>query len=360
MTVPLSAGTEPALAKHGIGAPRVLHTMAGAPRGGAELYFTRLCPALQRTGLSQLVATRPEPERVKRLEEGGVAVVRAPFGGIFDFSTKRILAHAIDSFRPNIVLSYMTRATRSVPRGSFVHIARLGGYYDLRPYRRCDHLIGNTPDLVEYFLRHGWPRERTHYIPNFVDARVCPPADRARLATPDDAPLVFALGRLHPNKAFDTLLEAMARLPDAFLWLAGEGPERAGLEAAARRLGIAERVRFLGWQDDPAPYFSSADVIAVPSRHEPLGNVVLEAWAYGVPVVATASQGPRFLIDDGRDGLIVPVEDVGAMAGTLGRTLADKPLRARLAAEGRAKLAAHFSEAAVVAQYLSLFERVLV
>ena len=358
MTVPPAAAPDMEIAKNKPASLRVLHTMAGAPHGGAELYFVRLCLALQRTGLTQIVVTRPEPERMAQLEAGGLAVIRAPFGGIFDFRTKRTLSRIIESFRPNIVMSYMTRATRYIPRGNFVHIARLGGYYDLGHYRQCDHLVGNTPDLVEYFLRHGWARDRVHYIPNFVDAHTCPAAERGRYATPDLAPLVLALGRFHRNKAFDVLLDAIARLPGAYLWLAGDGPERAALEALAIRLGVAERVRFLGWQNDPAPFFAAADAVAVPARHEPLGNVVLEAWAQGIPVVAAASHGPRFLIEDGENGLIVPLEDPQALAAALQRVVADKELSDRLVQQGRSKLAAQFSETAVVGKYLSLFERV--
>ena len=359
MTVPPAAAPEIEIARNKPVRLRVLHAMAGAPHGGAELYFVRLCLALQRTGLPQVVVTRPEPERMARLEAGGLAVIRAPYGGLFDFKTKRTLLRIIESFRPNIVMSYMTRATRYIPRGNFVHIARLGGYYDLRQYRHCDHLVGNTPDLVEYFLRHGWARDRVHYIPNFVDAHTCAPVERARYATPDSAPLVLALGRFHRNKAFDVLLEAIARLPGTYLWIAGDGPERGALEALAFRLGVAERVRFVGWQNDPAPLFAAANAVAVPSRHEPLGNVVLEAWSQGIPVVAAASQGPRFLIEDGENGLIVPLEDPEALASALRRVLSERDLSGRLAQHGRAKLAAQFSEAAVVAQYLSLFERVV-
>ena len=172
---------------------RVLQMMAGAEQGGAELYFARLCAALQLAGVIQLAITRPQEERMASLNAAGIPIIVAPFGGWLDFATKRIVKRAIASFRPQIVMSYMTRATRYVPRGDFVHIARLGGYYDLKHYRHCDHLVGNTPDLVEYFLRGGWPRDRTHFIPNFVETRSSPAADRARYATPKDAPLVLAL-----------------------------------------------------------------------------------------------------------------------------------------------------------------------
>jgi glycosyltransferase involved in cell wall biosynthesis len=344
-----------------VGAPglRVMQLMAGAPQGGAELYFVRLCLALQRAGLTQVAIVRPNPERNAKLSAGGIAIIEAPYGGWLDFTTRRTIKRAIASFKPAVVMSYMTRATQYVPRGDFVHVARLGGYYDLRHYRHCDHLVGNTPDLVEYFMRGGWLRERVHFIPNFVDTHRSPPVDRAHYATPAAAPLIFALGRLHTNKAFDVLLAAVAQIPGAYLWLAGEGPERAALESLAADFGIASRVKFLGWQDDAAPFFAAADVVAVPSRHEPLGNVVLEAWAQGVAVVAAASHGPRFLIADGESGLLAPVEDAGALAASLSRVLADRELARRLAAGGAKALSAQFSEEAVVARYLALFRQVV-
>ena len=83
-------------------------------------------------------------------------------------TTRRAFAHEIAAWRPDIVLTWMSRATRLCPRGDFVHVARLGGYYDLKYYRRCDHLIGNTRAIVDYAIAEGWPRERISYLPNFV------------------------------------------------------------------------------------------------------------------------------------------------------------------------------------------------
>jgi len=356
MTGPRPAQSSSAVAGQ---APRVLQVMAGAKSGGAELYFARLCLALHGAGLPQSVVTRPHAPRIGELRAAGIPVAEARFGRLFDFTTSRILKDVIGQFRPHIVLSFMTRATQFVPRGDFVHIARLGGYYDLRNYRNCDHLVGNTPDLVDYFVRNGWPKDRAYFIPNFVDLKSAPPAARARFDTPEDAPLVFALGRLHRNKAFDILIAALADMPAAYLWLAGDGPERAALEQTAKDTGTGPRVRFLGWQDDPAPFFAAADVVAVPSRHEPLGNVILEAWAQGLPVVAAASQGPRYLVRDGVNGLLVPLEDAGKLAAAITRVFSDRALAARLVEGGRMTLEDQFSESSVIRRYLDLFARVL-
>src|SRR5690348_4097596 len=156
---------------------RLLQAMAGAAHGGAETFFVRLAGALQRTGQEQRVLIRRDPARAAQLRAAGVDVVEAAFGGRFDFTTGRTFCREIESWRPDIVLSWMSRATRFCRRGDFVHLARLGGYYDLKYYRHCDHLIGNTRSIVDYAVSQGWPAERVHYLPNFVPN----PGPRARV-----------------------------------------------------------------------------------------------------------------------------------------------------------------------------------
>jgi len=334
--------------------------MAGARHGGAEAFFARLVPALARAGVEQRALVRDHGPRLRALRAADVPVLPLRFGGALDLLTPVRIRREIRDFRPQVVLSWMSRAASMCPRGdgSFVHCARLGGYYDLKYYRRCDHLIGNTPDIVDYLVDGGWPAAQAHYLPNFVAADRSPPADREQYDTPPDVPLLLALGRLHVNKAFDVLLDALARVPDAWLWLAGTGPLEQALRQQAGRLGIDGRVRFLGWQEDTAPLYAAADVVVCPSRIEPLGNVVIEAWAQHRPLVAAAASGPQQLIDDGDSGLLVPIDDAAALAAALDRVRTDRALATRLVAGGRERYEQSFTEAAVVAQYLRFFDEV--
>lgn len=244
------------------------------------------------------------------------------------------------------------------PKGDFVHIARLGGYYDLKYYGDCDHLVGNTEDIVEYLTEQGWPREKAHYLPNFVSGEQAPPLDRSDYFTPKGVPLIVALGRLHENKAFDTLLQAMARVPDVYLWLAGDGPLKEELKKVAEELGIKPRVRFLGWRDDTAALMATADMFVCPSRHEPLGNVVIEAWAHELPVVAADSMGPGMLIDNMETGILVPVDDEIAMSKAIRAVLKDPDLAERIARKGNKEYHENFTEERVVARYIEFFEKV--
>jgi len=338
---------------------RVLQAMAGAEHGGAENFFERLAVGLQRTGITQKVIIRKNASRASRLRADGVEPVELGFGGMLDFQTPRRLKKIVSDFKPDVVLTWMNRATRMMPAGeNYKLVARQGGYYDLKYYRHCDYIVGNTRGIVDYLKEEGWPAQRAQYLPNFVSIEPAKPVLRADLTTPQDAPLLLSLGRLHRNKAFDVLLEAMPSLEGVYVWIAGEGPERAALEAQARMLGVEDRVRFLGWRQDVSALLASCDVYVCPSRHEPLGNVVIEGWAAGKPVVAARSQGPTELIRPGENGMLATIDDSQALAEAVLHVLGDPQLLERMAVAGRSDYEAHFTEEAVIAQYLDFFNRI--
>ena len=342
---------------------RLLQAIAGARHGGAETFFVRLATALQRAGATQRVLIRRDPARSQALRAAGLVVAELAFGGPFDFATRFAFRREIAEWQPDIVLTWMSRATKLCPRGDFVHVARLGGYYDLKYYRRCDHLIGNTCAIVDYAVARGWPRARIDYLPNFVpDARATVPREARPPPAAGNVRLALALGRLHPNKGFGLLLEALVQTRDVRLVIAGDGPLRGSLEQLADTLGIADRVSFLGWCEDVPDLLANADFLVCPSLHEPLGNVVIEAWSAGLPVVATASDGPAGLIEHEVSGLLVPLPGQPgggpqALAYAINRLVRDPGLRARLGQAGRRVYEAKFTEEAVIARYRGFFEK---
>ncbi|MFN8983716.1 MAG: glycosyltransferase [Alphaproteobacteria bacterium] len=328
---------------------RIAQVMAGAPIGGAEAFYERATIALHHAGDQVLPIIRRDAERAARLRKAGLQPVELAFGGALDLFTKPRLQRVLQGFKPDLVMAWMQRAARFTPQGPWVLVGRFGGYYDLKYFRHCDHLVANTHDLVRAITAAPWPPERVHYLPNFVeDFAGSAPAD---LPAASSAPRLLAMGRLHPNKGFDVLLRAMALLPRGHLYLAGAGPEEAALRALAAELGIAARVSFLGWRRDIGALLAAADIFICSSRHEPLGNIVLEAWSAAKPVVAAAAQGPSELISDGKDGVLVPRDDAAALAAAIA-ALAENPDRAAaLAAAGRAFFASTFAEAPVIARW---------
>lgn len=342
---------------------KIMQTMAGGDVGGAEEFFVRLAAAFQARGVDQTLVVRPNKTRGPKLRDAGIDPIELPFGGLFDLKTVPALVSEIDRVQPDIVMSWMNRASAATGKAraragtKTLQIGRLGGYYDLKYYRNCDHLIGNTPDIVRYLIDNGWPEKRAHYVPNFVAADIGNSLPRSGFEIPDDAPLMVAAGRLHRNKAFDVLLQAMKHADGTYLLLAGDGPDARDLESLSHKLGVAHRVRFLGWRTDIADLMATADMLVCPSRIEPLGNVVIEAWARNLPVVAAASDGPGWLISDGEDGLLAPVEDYRALGAAISRIATEQEFAGRLTNAGRARFEAEFTEASVVDRFLTLFEK---
>ena len=334
----------------------VLHLLGTAGDGGAETYFVDLLTALRRAGVAEAAAIRRHAGREAALRAAGIPVKTLRFGGPLDILTRTAVAGYARLEGARVALAWMNRAARHTPKGRWARIGRLGGYYNLKYYQGFDELVANTEDIAEWIVGQGWPAGRVRCIPNFAAApRDGAPLDRASLDTPSGVPLLLAMGRLHDSKAHDISLRALAELPDAYLWIAGVGPLEAKLKAMTEAVGVAGRVRFLGWRTDPSALYRTADVCVFPSRYEPLGNVVIQAWAHGLPVVAAESQGPKALIEDGRDGLLVPVDDPQALAAGVRQVLAEPKLAAQFAQRGLGRVSAEFSEAAVVGQWKALF-----
>ena len=338
---------------------RLLQVIAGARNGGAELFFSRLAIALSEIEYSQKVVIRKNKERFQQLKEGNVDVTEMRFGGPLDFLTSYKLRKLAADYQPEVVLTWMTRATQKLPKGAFKHVARLGGYYNLQKYRKCDYLIGNTQTIINYMTQHGWPSDKIIYIPNFVDERKGSPLERSMFDTPTGFPIILALGRFHKNKGFDVLLEALASIPDVFLWLAGDGAQKQTLVRIADNLKISNRVRFLGWRSDTANLLAAADALICPSRHEPLGNVILEAWAQGKPVIAASSDGPKELITSGKNGFLCEIENPTNLADKVKMLLADANLAEELASEGRQTYERNFSKKIIVKQYTDFFDKLV-
>ncbi|MFC3068801.1 glycosyltransferase [Phenylobacterium soli] len=334
----------------------VLHLLGTSGDGGAETYFVDLVTALKRAGVKEAAAIRRHAGREAALKAAGVPVKVLGFGGPIDVFTRTAAAGYGKLQGARLMLAWMNRAARHTPKGPWARIGRLGGYYNLKYYAGFDELVANTEDIAEWIVSQGWPAGRVRCIPNFAAAPPkTAPIDRASLDTPADAPLLLGMGRLHENKAHDVSLQALAQLPGAYLWIAGAGALEPKLKSLAEALGVADRVRFLGWRTDPSALYRTADVCVFPSRHEPLGNVVIQAWAHGLPVVAAESQGPKALIRQGQDGLLTPIDDAAALADAVRTLLDDDKTRTRFAAEGLKRVAAEFSEAAVVGQWMTLF-----
>jgi len=205
--------------------------------------------------------------------------------------------------------------------------------------KRADALCTLSETLAaELRDRLQAPPEKITIIPNGIDASAarravadCAPHARRRLdLSPADMVLV-AVGRLHAEKGLSFLLEAFRPFfhqhPRAVLVLAGDGPERERLQKQAEALRVAARVRFLGTVLSPWEVLAAADIFVLPSVHEGMPNALLEAMAASLPVVATAVGAVPEMVEDGRQGLIVPPGDPASLTGAIERLAWSPDLR---------------------------------
>lgn len=232
--------------------------------------------------------------------------------------------------------------------------------------RRYERVVAVSQDLYETCAALGVPVERLSLIENAIDVdawkrRGPPSASPLRASVPRGRLVVGAVGRLSDEKGFDLLIEAVngavARGADLELWIAGEGPERAKLDAlAARSKG---RVKLLGFRSDVRELMEAFDVFALSSLREGLPNVVLEAMACEVPLLATRCGGVEAVVRDDVEALLLFAGSTKSLEDGLVRLSRDVALRSRLASAGRERVVHDYSFARRMERFADFYETLI-
>jgi GalNAc-alpha-(1->4)-GalNAc-alpha-(1->3)-diNAcBac-PP-undecaprenol alpha-1,4-N-acetyl-D-galactosaminyltransferase len=362
---------------------RITAVISSLGSGGAERVMTGLAGAWVEAGHEVTLITihgterdfYPLDPRIVRVALARASASRSRLHGLWANLGRLVaLRNAVRDSRPEIVISFVDRAnvlTLLATRGL-----------------RCPVVVSERTDPTRHPIRAGWgPLRRLTYpgaaavvvqtsgaarwaarynsriviIPNplildlSAEAQGDPPEWRR--------PAVIAVGRLGPEKGYDLLLRAFAAAtsgrPEWQLCILGGGPERESLGSLSTTLGIAGRVRFEGKVPDPALYLRASEIFAHASLYEGFPNALLEAQAAGLAAVSTdCESGPSDLIEEGVNGLLVPVGDVKGYTEALGRLMDDPALRIRLGAAARAG-AARFPLPAIAQRWTALFETLL-
>jgi hypothetical protein len=339
---------------------RVLHVMAGAAQGGAETMMLDGVLALAEAGVDQYVVTRSDnPHRIAALNEARVPVATARFNRFWRIATERQIRKGAETLKPDVIHYWMGRAGEFAPaRWRNRSLGWYGGYYKLSRFKNCDWHAGVTPDIARHIVSQGAPEARVSTLYTFANIETEAPVARASLNTPEDAPLILFLGRMHHKKGVDTLLDALSGMPGAYAWLAGTGPLENEMRAKATALGLDDRVRFLGWRTDRSALLAACDLVAFPSRYEPFGTVTIEAWAAERPLVVTDAAGPAATVTDGEDALLVPRDDVAALREAMVRVIQDRVLARKLVVNAKRVYEARFTKTAFVRAAMALYEKI--
>lgn len=344
---------------------RILHVMAGNKHGGAETACIDMCIAMHNAGEDVMIATRPNEGRIARLKEAGVAYKTLPFGGKIDAYTPYAMKKVIKDFEPDIVQTWMSRAASKTPQYNpksggkpYSTFARLGNTYAMKYFKTVEYFVAITPELKTYIEGHGIAPGHVRQINNFAETEaVETPVNRADYGVPDDAILILGLGRLHDDKAFDTLIECVLRLRDenVYLWIAGEGPDRDKLEALIDSLGVSDRVTLLGWRNDRAALLQACDICAFTSRDEPFGTVFVQCWAQKTPVIVSDADGPRQFVRDRKDGMMTRIDNHDDIISAVKALQNDENLCKTLVKNGFKRYQNEFTAEKTLESYLDFY-----
>lgn len=289
------------------------------------------------------------------------------------------LVRTLRAAAPDVVLCmgrmancHAGRVARALPGAVVVGTVRTGKplpWLFRRSLHQVAHVVANSAESAHLLTHaHGLPSDHVSVIHN---ALVFPPADtaparddalRARLGASPGTCVLLCVGMFRPEKnqrALIRIAAALGRDADWQLWLAGDGPERTACEALAARLGLADRVKFIGFVADPTPFYRAADLAVLASQAESLSNFLIEAQAHGLPAVACSAGGVAECLRDGVSGHVVPPGDDAAFLAALRPLMTDAGLREGAGQAARAFARDAFAPDRQARAYLDLFARLL-
>jgi glycosyltransferase involved in cell wall biosynthesis len=354
---------------------RIVHLVIGGEVAGGQVVALRLARAARERGDEVSFAAPEQGPFTELAAREGFPVDILPMRRSFQLGAAWRLARLLRGRRVDVlhthtlaaanVLARLAGASARVPVVSHLHIENhfrpatrwLLARLDNATARLAARLVAVSEDTKRAYERQGYARGRIEVVYNGVDL---PANGGFRRNAPAR---IGEIARLCDVKGQRELLQAVARLPEAQLVLAGRDLEQAGafqeaLERESERLGIRERVEF-GFHDDVPALLESLDVVALPSWTEGLPIVLLEAMAHARPVVATPVGGTPELVTDGETGLLVPTRDPEALAAALRRLLDDPELARRLGEAGRARVADRFTASEQARRILAIYDDVV-
>ena len=362
---------------------RILQIIPTLDRSGAEKQLTLLARGLPRDEFDVHVCllTRSGPLAAD-LEAAGVPITLIGKRAKLDPAGFLRLKRHIAALKPDLVHTWLFAANSYGRAAALAAGVRriVAGERSVDPWkawhelaidrwlaRRTDSVVVNSSGVRDFYVQHGLPSEKFTVIPNGIGPFAPSDLSRAellaKLELPADARLIGAVGRLWPQKRIKDLIWAADLLKvirdDVHLLIIGDGPLRQRLERFRRQVRIEDKVHFLGHRDDVPRLLPHFDALWLASEYEGLPNVVMEAMAAGVPVVASDISGNRDLVVSGETGYLVPLGDRAAFARETRRLLEDAELARRFGEAGRRRMLAEFTVEQMVERHAKLYRELL-
>ena len=338
---------------------KILNIISGSKYGGAELFFERLALSFETCDkIEQKIIIRNNRNRSKKFIDGINEIEKINFfHKLNPFCTFKI-EKIIREYKPNILLSWMNRASSVIPNikiNNEITVGRLGGYYKIKNYTKCDYLITNTSDLKKYVISKGWDTNKVEFIPNFVSQNKI---DKTKLKINKDR-IILCMGRFHPNKAIDILIKAMPFLPKFRLFIVGEGELKSQYEILIKKFDLMSRVKIFEWSDNISEFLNKCSILVCPSRHEPFGNIVIDGWAHKIPVVVSDVGGPGRIVKHKTTGIKFEKDNTFDLVSKIKNLNSDKKLKRKIVMNAYNVYKKSYSEEVIVSNYLSFFRRII-
>ena len=339
---------------------KILQIMGGYLDGGAEIFYIDALIALKNVNEEQYaIVNKKNKKGISKLKKLKIPFKAVSFNKLFKWPTKSSIKKVVKEFKPDIVHYWMGRAASFTINGKHINIGWHSGYRGVERFKACDYHIALTKELKKHIASQGIEFNNIYELPIYTNKNTSKKISRKNFNTPEDKPLLLSLSRLHPVKGIDTLLKAMVKIPDVFLWVAGSGPLKKELMDQSEMLGLEGRVKFLGWRDDKEALMATSDVCLFPSRNDAFGAVIIEAWAAKKPNISCKSPGPKEIIKHNHNGLLVEIDNVDQLVRAIKKVINDKKLRILLAKNGYERFQKSYSEKAFSKNILKVYKTVI-
>jgi glycosyltransferase involved in cell wall biosynthesis len=316
----------------------IVNIMFSRGGGGIEQAFVDYCEGLRGRGHKITAMVYPGAVVEGQLKALGIATVAMRNLGEWDYFAAYRLRKFLQSLNPDIVIAHANRAyglARKTVQGLFPLVGIAQNYSTTR-LAKGDAVFATTHDLINFVVQQGVPENRIYHIPNMVRCKELP-----HRGARHDPPIIGTMGRFVAKKGFDVFIEALRLLKtrgyEFKAILGGTGIEAEALKTQAREAGLTGILSFPGWIENKKEFYTHIDLFILPSLHEPFGIVLLEAFMYGAPVIATDSEGPRDIITPNYDAIIVKKSSAEELADAMAKLLDDPNLADSLAANAFAK-----------------------
>jgi glycosyltransferase involved in cell wall biosynthesis len=321
----------------------ILNLMLGAKAGGLEQAAIDYAEALRLAGRDSITITPPGAWVNRALDEAGIRHQSLAQLGGWDPVASYRLRRIAKNTGAKAIICHGNRALKIAARalGGCMPIIVVAHNYQTRHFHRADACFCITEHARSHLMESGITKEKLFFMPNMV--RLNQPTHRAYRSPP-----VFGtLARMVPKKGVEVYIEALAIVKSRGLKfhavVGGDGALEAELRAQVTRLDLNKEIDFIGWVGDKHAFYASLDLFVLPSHHEAFGIVLIEAMAAGVPIISTDCVGPREIIREHRDGMVVPRGDATAMADAMSALLQNESLAQQFAASARERVEREYS-----------------